>query len=188
MDGDSEMQEDAGPTFDMTLRATKNRLKEYRDERKYVEPHTRIVVKVSIFGDTHEALVDTGASHSFIDTSIVSRYDLSVSKATGFIGLADKTVIPRIGETEHLEVACGRNIVCAPFEVIEQKYALSIGMDLFYRFGFGITGLPDPEPSHNQLPEPIPDEKPPSLLSHLTLRRPLSLSLEKRNSCKTSDP
>jgi hypothetical protein len=128
--------------------------------RKKEQPDSRIIVKVSILGDIHEALVDTGASHSFIDSSIVSQYNLNVTKATGFIELADKSVIPRIGETEHVEIACGINIVSAPYEVIDQKYPLSIGMDLFHRFGFGITGLPDPNMQTHQLPEPEPDEKP----------------------------
>lgn len=72
--------------------------------RKKEQPESRIIVKVSIFGDMHEALVDTGASHSFIDSSIVSHYNLKVTKATGFIELADKSVIPRIGETDHIEI------------------------------------------------------------------------------------
>ncbi|KAG0240139.1 hypothetical protein BG011_003751, partial [Mortierella polycephala] len=33
-------------------------------------------------------------------------------------------------------------------------------MDLFHRFGFSISGLPDPDISPERLPEPIPDEKP----------------------------
>lgn len=127
--------------------------------RNKEQPDSRIIVKVSILGGTHEALVDTGASHSFIDTSIVSQYNLTVNSATGFIELADKSVIPRIGETEHVEIACGNHIVSAPYEVIDQKYPSSIGMDLFCRFEFGIAGLPDSDMQINQLPEPTPDEK-----------------------------
>ncbi|CAO3568666.1 unnamed protein product [Mortierella alpina] len=113
--------------------------------RKDGEEERRIIVPVVIHGEIHDTLVDTGASHSFINTSIVSMYGLRVEQGSGHIELADKSPIQRIGETERIEVTCGKYTVSAPFEVIEQKYAFAIGMDLFYRFGFSIIGLPDPE-------------------------------------------
>ncbi|KAF8943504.1 hypothetical protein BGZ46_006492, partial [Entomortierella lignicola] len=64
-----------------------------------------------------------------------------------------------IGETENIDVTCGNHIVSAPFEVIDQKYAITIGMDLFYRFGFHIQGLPDIADTKSRLAEPIPDER-----------------------------
>ncbi len=128
--------------------------------KKDGDDERRIIVPVVLHGETHDALVDTGASHSFINASIVSRYNLKVEQGSGHIELADKSTIQRIGETEHIEVTCGKYTVSAPFEVIEQKYAFAIGMDLFYRFGFSINGLPDPEGSPDAYPEPIPDEKP----------------------------
>jgi len=121
---------------------------------------SRIIVPVTICGERHEALVDSGASHSFINASVVSRYNIKVDQGSGHIELADKSTIPRIGETEHIDVTCGKYTVSAPFEVIDQKYAFAIGMDLFYRFGFTIQGLPDPEGSPDAYPEPIPDERP----------------------------
>jgi hypothetical protein len=55
---------------------------------------------------------------------------------------------------------CGKNILSAPFEVIEQKHAVAIGMDLFYHFGFGVSGLPDVEVSSRRLPDAKEDERP----------------------------
>ncbi|KAI7816635.1 hypothetical protein BC939DRAFT_468500 [Gamsiella multidivaricata] len=110
----------------------------------------RIIVPVYIYGDKHMALVDTGASHSFIDTKIVSQYNIAVIEATGHVELADKSTIMRIGETENV----GGSVLSAPYEVIEQKYAILIGMDHFYRFGFRIEGLPDVEESTHRVPEP----------------------------------
>ncbi|KAF9343014.1 hypothetical protein BGX26_006427, partial [Mortierella sp. AD094] len=119
----------------------------------------RLIVKILIFDQDHEALIDTGASHSFISSEVVKQNNISVKQASGQIELADKSIIPRIGETENIDVTCGNHIVSAPFEVIDQKYAITIGMDLFYRFGFHIQGLPDIEDTKSRLAEPIPDER-----------------------------
>ncbi|KAF9176180.1 hypothetical protein BGZ51_001466, partial [Haplosporangium sp. Z 767] len=78
----------------------------------------------------------------------------------GYIELADTSVIERVGETENVEVVCGQNVLCAPYEVIEQNHAITIGMDLFHRYGFNIIGLPDPEESTDRMPLPVEDEKP----------------------------
>ena len=78
----------------------------------------------------------------------------------GYIELADTSVIERVGETENVEIICGQNVLCAPYEVIEQNHAITIGMDLFHRYGFNIIGLPDPEESTGRMPMPVEDEKP----------------------------
>ncbi|KAF9945323.1 hypothetical protein BGZ72_001472, partial [Mortierella alpina] len=103
---------------------------------------------------------NTGASHSFINAFMVSMYNLRAGQGSGLTELADKSIIQRIGETEHIEVTGGKYSVSASFELIEQKYAFPMGMDLFYRFGFSIIGLPDPEGPMEACPELIPDEKP----------------------------
>ncbi|KAG0360731.1 hypothetical protein BGZ54_009407 [Gamsiella multidivaricata] len=65
-----------------------------------------------------------------------------------------------IGDTKDVENPCGESVLSAPYEVMEQKYAISIGMDHFYRFGFKIEGLPDVEESAHRLSEPEEDSKP----------------------------
>ncbi|KAG0020868.1 hypothetical protein BGZ80_003440 [Entomortierella chlamydospora] len=120
----------------------------------------RLIVKISIFDHELEALIDTGASHSSINSKVVKQYNISVKQTSGQIELADKSIIPRIGETENVDVTCGNHIVSASFKVINQKYAIiTIGMDLFYRFGFHIQGLPDIEDTKSRLAEPTPDER-----------------------------
>ncbi|KAF9082626.1 hypothetical protein BGX29_003721, partial [Mortierella sp. GBA35] len=79
---------------------------------------------------------------------------------SGCIELADSSTIQRVGETENVEVVCGSNLLCAPYEVIDQQHAITIGMDLFHRYGFNIIGLPDPVESPDRLPMPVEDEKP----------------------------
>ncbi|KAF9143298.1 hypothetical protein BGX20_007151, partial [Mortierella sp. AD010] len=49
----------------------------------------RLIVKISIFNHEHEALIDTGASHSFINSEVVKLYNISVKQASGQIELAD---------------------------------------------------------------------------------------------------
>ncbi|KAF9090395.1 hypothetical protein BGX27_002266, partial [Mortierella sp. AM989] len=127
--------------------------------RKDVQGEQRIIVNVSIFDNKHLALLDIGVSHSFISSATVEKYYITTIPSSGFIALADKSSIPRIGETENVKVKCGNHIVSAPFEVLEQEYDLTIGMDLFYRFGFNIQGLPDPDMMIERLPLPIPEQR-----------------------------
>jgi hypothetical protein len=134
--------------------------KTYGSARRKNQSDNRLFVPVRIHGDQHLALIDTGATHSFISSRIVSRYSIPVKEMTGFIELADSSTIQRVGETENVEVACGSNVLCAPYEVIDQQHAITIGMDLFHRYGFNIIGLPDPVESPDRLPMPVEDDKP----------------------------
>ncbi|KAG0352767.1 hypothetical protein BGX24_007466, partial [Mortierella sp. AD032] len=134
--------------------------KTYGSARRKNQTDNRLFVPVRIHGDQHLALIDTGVTHSFISSRIVSRYSIPVIKTTGFIELADSSTIERVGETENVEVVCGSNLLCAPYEVIDQQHAITIGMDLFHRYGFNIIGLPDPVESPDRLPIPVEDDKP----------------------------
>jgi hypothetical protein len=134
--------------------------KTYGSARRKNQPDNRLFIPVRIHGDQHLALIDTGATHSFISARIVSQYAIPVNKMTGCIELADSSTIQRVGETENVEVICGSNLLCAPYEVIDQQHAITIGMDLFHRYGFNIIGLPDPVESPDRLPVPVEDEKP----------------------------
>ncbi|GJJ69417.1 hypothetical protein EMPS_01763 [Entomortierella parvispora] len=67
----------------------------------------------------HLALVDTGATYSFMSTDIVQRYKINVNVRSGTIRLADKSVVRRIGETDRVQVTCGERTVPAPYETEE---------------------------------------------------------------------
>ncbi|KAF9273700.1 hypothetical protein BGZ74_004669, partial [Mortierella antarctica] len=69
-------------------------------------------------------------------------------------------MVERNGETELVELVCGKVQISAPFEVLEQDAPIVIGMDLFARLGFQLVGLPDPELSSDPIPAPVEDEKP----------------------------
>ncbi|KAG9060754.1 hypothetical protein KI688_008905 [Linnemannia hyalina] len=100
--------------------------KTYGSARRKNQPDNRLFIPVKIHGDQHLALIDTGATHSFISARIVSQYAIPVNKMTGCIELADSSTIQRVGETENVEVVCGSNLLCAPYEVIDQQHALTI--------------------------------------------------------------
>ncbi|KAF9344025.1 hypothetical protein BGX26_004902 [Mortierella sp. AD094] len=68
--------------------------------------------------------------------------------------------MPRIGQTENIELHYDNRIVYAPLEVIGQSYPFIIGMDLFHEFGFSISGLNNPGDEATRLPEPTEDKKP----------------------------
>ena len=113
-----------------------------------------------LFGDQYQALLDTGATHSFISPEIIKKYSIAVNAKKGMIQLANKSMVQRIGETELVELVCGKNQISAPFEVLEQEHPVVIGMDLFARIGFQVVGLPDPMLSADPTPAPVEDEKP----------------------------
>ncbi|KAF9271562.1 hypothetical protein BGZ68_003358 [Mortierella alpina] len=60
-----------------------------KKKAKEMDEDNRLFVDVVIFGDKYKALLDTGASHSFISTELVKRYDLKVKEVAGSIELAD---------------------------------------------------------------------------------------------------
>ncbi|KAG0247214.1 hypothetical protein BG011_001854, partial [Mortierella polycephala] len=90
--------------------------KTYGSIRRKNQPDNRLFVPVYINNERHLALIDTGASHSFISSKLVSRYSIPVKETKGYIELADTSVIERVGETENVEVVCGQNVLCAPYE------------------------------------------------------------------------
>ncbi|KAF9897122.1 hypothetical protein BX616_006152, partial [Lobosporangium transversale] len=95
----------------------------------------RIVVYVNFEGEKYEALIDTGASVTCIRKNIALKHSKSITPVQGNITLADESLtIPRIGLVENVELA--------------------YGMDLFYQFGFGLSGCHNPGQDAILLPEP----------------------------------
>jgi len=120
----------------------------------------RVLLDMTIFDRECVALLDTGATTSIISTKIVDELQIKVIPRDGYFTLADKSVHQRIGETVPIEVSYGDITVSAPLEVLDQQYDLTIGMDLFYKFGFSIQGLRDPLQPTRPLSAPEEDERP----------------------------
>ena len=132
----------------------------FNASKKEAKMDNRLFIQVRIGDEVQLALIDTGATHSFISAALVKRCAMKITPVNGYIQLADRSRIPRVGETENVEVQCGDVTLSATYEVIEQDHALTIGMDLFHLYGFNIVGLPDPELSTAKAPAPVEDEKP----------------------------
>lgn len=90
--------------------------------------------------------------------------------------------MPRIGRTDSLEIEYNEQIVCAPFEVINNCcHSFLVGMDLFHRLSLSISGLENPnkdatlllEPNEVTKPSIVPDKVPAeeNLLEFINIRK-----------------
>lgn len=121
----------------------------------------RPFISVFLEGEKYDALIDTGATNSCISQEVVERHGKIIQPHDGTITLADESqTIPRIGQTESIEVRYGPHIVSAPFEVLEHCCPFIIGMDLFHELGLGISGLTDPGDDATRMPFPTSDSQP----------------------------
>ncbi|GJJ75097.1 hypothetical protein EMPS_07455 [Entomortierella parvispora] len=141
----------------------------------------RLVVPIYFEGLQFEALIDSGATKSFIDKSLVEALKIEVSKARGNIFLGHKKMhVARTGVTEHIEVECNEHSLLASFELFDLQYPFVIGMDLFNKLGFSIGGIADGRANAQTLPTPTPDEKP----SVLPLETPIEELTDKLKKLK----
>jgi len=121
----------------------------------------RIIIPLYFDGETYDALLDSGASRSFIDVSVVQRAKLRTHRVSGNIFLGHKEMhVARMGRTDDIAFECNKRSIMASFEVFELKTAFVIGMDLLHRLGIAMSGIEDGRDSAQRLPPPIPDEKP----------------------------
>ncbi|KAF9969728.1 hypothetical protein BGZ75_002671, partial [Mortierella antarctica] len=117
----------------------------------------------------YDALLDTGASKSFIDRNLVQQANLKIKPVVGKVRLGDKNKFgDRIGETEPIEIRCNEHSILTGLEVFDLEFSFIIGMDIFHELGFSIGGISDGHENAHCLPQPVPDEKP----SLLPLKKP----------------
>ncbi|GJJ73976.1 hypothetical protein EMPS_06334 [Entomortierella parvispora] len=69
----------------------------FNASKKAGEKDNRIFVPIIIRQERHYALIDTGATHSFISKTVVDQYRIPTSPQKGLIHLADRSTIPRYG-------------------------------------------------------------------------------------------
>lgn len=145
-------------------------LKKTVQKPRMVDHDDRLTIQITITDEVHSALIDTGATHSFIDKDFVKRKNISIVNTEGHIQLADKSVHPCMGETEHVEISYNNHMLSVPLEVMKQQHVLTIGMDLFHLIGLNITGLanvelscwteePEEDVKPTMKPDVIPDEE-----------------------------
>lgn len=121
----------------------------------------RPVLPIYCDGHQFEALIDSGATKSFIDRSVVDYLKLKINREQGNIFLGHKgTHVARTGETEQIEIECNEHTLLTSFEILELSHPFIIGMDLFCKLGLSIGGITDGRANAHLLPEPMPDRKP----------------------------
>jgi hypothetical protein len=110
---------------------------------------------IQIFG-----LVDPGSNVSLIDKKWAEAAGWAISPVEGHIVQAlDKSRQPRIGVCRGVELRNGTNKFKVDLEVadLSQETKLILGMDIFSRLGYSMTGIPFTWPTD----PPPPVEKPP---------------------------
>ncbi|KAG9062273.1 hypothetical protein KI688_006605 [Linnemannia hyalina] len=163
MDDHSDNDSSIGMTTEEldTFASDKFTIRHYVAIKDAVEHDNRFRIEIRAFKRTYHALIDTGATHSFIRQDIVKDHNIPFTKIPGNFTLANKSTVERIGVTDQVEFEFNGRFLSAPFEIIgDQEFALTIGMDLFYHMGFALCGLPDIKemsPAHDV---PVEDEKP----------------------------
>ncbi|KAG0221015.1 hypothetical protein BGW42_008345, partial [Actinomortierella wolfii] len=119
------------------------------------EQESRIIIPVRFDGQTYDALLDTGASSSCIRHDIALKHGRTVEPVDGSISLADEAMtIPRIGLVSNVEIQYGPYTVSAPFDALNCHYPFIIGIDLFNKLGFSISGYFASSAEPNIVPDP----------------------------------
>ena len=122
----------------------------------------RITVPIVLKGQRYNALLDTGCTHTFIDSKLVQKLDIAVLPMSGRITLGKSGITAtRKGVTLPMPVVCNSRQVYLTAEVMDlPAHDFHIGMDTLHQFGFGITGLSNPATSFEGDMMLIPDKKP----------------------------
>ena len=121
----------------------------------------RISVPITYENETYDALLDTGATTTFLDVSVVERHNITMTPAEGMVMLGKSGITaPRVGYVGPLRLTCNGRTLDVKCEVFElPAHAIQIGMDYFHKFGFSIENLPNPAGDHSKSDEvlTIPD-------------------------------
>jgi len=124
----------------------------------------RIAVPAGIMGIQCTAVLDSGATVSLISQELVNDLGIRHTKlrdeGIGMIKRGTKT--DSIITCDKIKPVCNKRSVEHQFHVMDiDYYDILIGMDLFARLGFGITGVAMPEPTEEEFLWVPSDEKPP---------------------------
>lgn len=123
----------------------------------------RIAVPIGIMGVQCTALLDLGATLSLINKDLADDFNIRYGKvpneAIGMIESGKKA--DSIITCDKVQLVCNKRSVEYQIHVMEfDYYDFVIGMDLFARFGFQVTGMVMPEPREEEFLWVPSDEKP----------------------------
>ena len=116
-----------------------------------------IQIPLMLKGCKIKAIMDTGATGSFISPALVKHLNCKVIPTKGNILLAGKgTRVSRKGATDSLSLSIKGKKLHHRFEIFDLPEGINciIGMDLIPKLGIGFTGLPDefPEETTTEIP------------------------------------
>jgi transposase InsO family protein len=121
----------------------------------------RLIVKININDIEYDALIDTGASHSFVDRTLAQHLELKIEPTHGHIQNCHKeTIHDRFGKTEPITIWCNNHSILTTFEIFDLPIDFIIGMDIFHDLGYSIAGINDGHEQTSTLSPPIPDNTP----------------------------
>ena len=123
-----------------------------------------IVVPIRLEMVQHLAMLDTGASHSILDISVIEELGMDVSELENVVeqgksAFVGQSTVP-LSMTRPLQLTVGKHSTQHQFYVTELFTPLIIGRDLLSKIGISITGIPTQFPTQidhvqddNQIPE-----------------------------------
>lgn len=136
----------------------------YNELSTGITAENRLILPLFFNDKVYDALIDPGATASFVDINVVEDAGLEIKSAQGNIYLGSE---------------CNDHSLMTSFEVFELNTPFVIGMDLFHRIGLSISGITDGREATKRLPLPIEDESP-SLIPLQTPEEELSEAFKKK--------
>ena len=106
---------------------------------------SELFIPVTIAETTIKALIDTGATRSYLKQSIADDLNLPRYPTSSKVRLGDRSLIPMTSKTEDIFLkANDRTVSCQLGILPDLLHDMIMGRDIMFQFGISISGLPDP--------------------------------------------
>ena len=109
---------------------------------------SELLVPVQIGDRSIDALVDTGASRSYLKQACATDLRLPLRPAASKIRLGDGSSITTTFKTEEIVIKCNDKSLSCHLGILPNLcYDMIMGRDIMFQFGIHVAGLPDPSRS-----------------------------------------
>jgi hypothetical protein len=106
---------------------------------------SELFIPVTIAETTIKALIDTGATRSYLKQSLADDLNLPRCSTSSKVRLGDGSLIPMTSKTEDIILkANDRTLTCRLGILPDLLHDMIVGRDIMFQFGISISGLPDP--------------------------------------------